>query len=288
VDLICVIYVDNGFYMIKFDHEADKEKVVSEGPWMIFDHYLAVSHWSPEFISPAAKVERTLVWIRFPGLNLVYYDERFLLAMASAVGKPIKVDTNTLKVERGRFARICVEVDLKEPVVGKVWLNGYWYKVEYEGLHIICSSCGRYGHHARHCTHHPMLQLQGGTTTEPEKPGDNGPVTFNAVNVVTDLGENTTVTNNNNNAANYGELKLNGRELRESNVQANIHGDWMVVTRRKKSQTVDWATKNNTSHGPERKVQGKPKTIMKSHAKGKAGPNEKIILGGSSKLGPGP
>lgn len=79
-------------------------------------------------------------------LNLVYYDESFLLVLASTVGKPIKVDRNTLKIERGRFARICVEIDLNQPVVGKVWLNHYWYKVSYEGLHIICSNCGCYGH----------------------------------------------------------------------------------------------------------------------------------------------
>jgi len=35
---------DNGFYMLKFDQEADKEKVITEGPWMIFDHCLAVTH----------------------------------------------------------------------------------------------------------------------------------------------------------------------------------------------------------------------------------------------------
>jgi hypothetical protein len=64
--------VDNGFYVVKFDMVADKEKVITQGPRMIYDHYLAVSHWSPEFISPAAKVNRTLVWIRFPGLNLVF------------------------------------------------------------------------------------------------------------------------------------------------------------------------------------------------------------------------
>jgi hypothetical protein len=27
---------DNGFYMVKFDHAADKEKVITGGPWMIF------------------------------------------------------------------------------------------------------------------------------------------------------------------------------------------------------------------------------------------------------------
>lgn len=63
--------------------------------------------WSPEFTSPEAKVKRTVVWIRFPGLNLVYYDESFLLAMASAIGRPIKVDNNTLRMGRGRFARVC-------------------------------------------------------------------------------------------------------------------------------------------------------------------------------------
>ena len=89
---------DNGFYMVKFDQATDKEKVITGGPWMIFDHYLVVTHWSPEFASPDAKVKRTVVWVRFPDLNLVYYDESFLMAMASAIGRPIKVDTNTLKV----------------------------------------------------------------------------------------------------------------------------------------------------------------------------------------------
>jgi len=120
---------DNGFYMVKFDQISDKEKVITRGPWMILDHCLAVSHWSPKFASPNAKVERTVVWVRFPCLNLVYYDESFLLAMASAIGRPIKVDTNTLKVEIGKFARVCVEVDLTVPVVGKIWVNGHWYKI---------------------------------------------------------------------------------------------------------------------------------------------------------------
>jgi len=39
-----------------------------------------------------------------------------------------------------------VQIDLDKPVVGKVWLKGHWYKVEYEGLHRICSCCRFYGH----------------------------------------------------------------------------------------------------------------------------------------------
>jgi hypothetical protein len=144
--------VDQGFYMVKCNLLADREKIMSEGPWMIFDHYLAVAQWSPAFASPTAQVEKTLVWIRFPGLNLLFYDESFLLALTSTIGTPVKVNTNTLNVERGRFARICVEIDLTKPVVGKVWINGHWYKVQYEGLHIICAACGCYGHITRNCT----------------------------------------------------------------------------------------------------------------------------------------
>jgi len=35
---------NNGFYMVKFDQAADKEKIIIGGPWMIFYHCLAVTH----------------------------------------------------------------------------------------------------------------------------------------------------------------------------------------------------------------------------------------------------
>ncbi|XP_024626752.1 uncharacterized protein [Medicago truncatula] len=142
---------DNGLYMMKLDQLADKEKIISGGPWMIFDQCLAVSYWLSEFSSPNAKIEHIMVRVRFPCLNLVYYDEIFLLAIASTIGRPIKVDTNTLKVERGRFSRVCVEVDLTVPAVGKIWVNGHLYKVQHEGLHLICTNCGCYGHLSRNC-----------------------------------------------------------------------------------------------------------------------------------------
>lgn len=138
-----IMDVNNGFYMVKCDLPMDRERIISEGLWMIYDHYLAVAQWSPKFSSPHTKVKKTMVWIRFPGHNLLYYDESFLLALATTVGTLVKVDSNTLKVERGRFARICVEIDLTKPVVGKVCINDDWYKVQYEGLHIICASCHR-------------------------------------------------------------------------------------------------------------------------------------------------
>lgn len=68
--------------------------------------------WSPQFTAEIATIDKTLVWVRIPCLNIVYYDESILLTLE--VGKPVKVDIHTLQVERGRFARICVEIDLND------------------------------------------------------------------------------------------------------------------------------------------------------------------------------
>ncbi|KAG5052150.1 hypothetical protein JHK87_004348 [Glycine soja] len=55
-----------------------------------------------------------LVWVRFLSLNMVYYDESFLMGLALVFGKPIKVDLNTLNAEYRRFARVYVEVNLNK------------------------------------------------------------------------------------------------------------------------------------------------------------------------------
>lgn len=65
-----------------------------------------------------------------------------LCTLASAVGTPIKVDMNATDMKRGKFACICVEISWNEPVVGMMCLQGTWYNVEYEGLHLLCSNSG--------------------------------------------------------------------------------------------------------------------------------------------------
>ncbi|KAL8167773.1 hypothetical protein V2J09_009272, partial [Rumex salicifolius] len=42
--------------------------------------------------------------------------------IASTIGKTIKLDKKTLQTNRGRFARVCVEVDLTKPLKSTVIL----------------------------------------------------------------------------------------------------------------------------------------------------------------------
>jgi hypothetical protein len=98
--------VANGFFMVKFDLKQDKAKVITEGGW--FDHYLTISHWSVDFVSSSAKLHCTMVWIRIPNLNLVFYDENLLMVM-TLTGKPIKEDMHTRNVERQICNSLCCD-----------------------------------------------------------------------------------------------------------------------------------------------------------------------------------
>ncbi|KAK2412313.1 zinc ion binding / nucleic acid binding protein [Trifolium repens] len=211
--------VGYGFFMIKFDLEADRDKVISGGPWMIYDNYVAIRPWTTDFISSQVKINKTLVWIRFPSLGLEYYDESLLLALASAVGTPVKVDLHTLDVSRGKFARVCIEIDLDKPVVGKVWFRDFWYHVEYEGLHLLCKCCGLYGHVARNCPT-TIKEQENGHKNAGENSGNSrdhsAPVKTTAADA---------------SSANVSSLE---RPYVEARIKENeLYGDWLVVDKKR-------------------------------------------------------
>ncbi|KAI5669426.1 hypothetical protein M9H77_19279 [Catharanthus roseus] len=71
-----------------------------------------------------------------------YYLVRFRILL----GRAVKVDPTTLSTSRGKFARIYVEVDFRQPLVPLTSVMGYLQVVEYEGLHQICFGYGEYRH----------------------------------------------------------------------------------------------------------------------------------------------
>lgn len=67
------------------------------------------------------------------------------------VGRPIRVDDSTSLVSKGRFARICSEVDITKPLLSKFTMEGKAWPIEYKGIHLICFGCGIYGHRKEQC-----------------------------------------------------------------------------------------------------------------------------------------
>lgn len=92
-----------------------------------------------------------MVWVRFPELPLELLNEEVLYAMGNTLGRTVKVDATTLAAARGKYARVCVEIDLGKPLIPHIGIFGYQQKVEYEGLQLICFRYGKYGHRVGDC-----------------------------------------------------------------------------------------------------------------------------------------
>lgn len=73
--------------------------------------------WEPNFKPSSANVSTVALWVRLPELPIEYYDKEALTDIGRAIGSVLRVDSNTAREARGRYARICVQVDLGKPLI---------------------------------------------------------------------------------------------------------------------------------------------------------------------------
>lgn len=92
-----------------------------------------------------------IVWVRLPRLPVKYYDCEFLMRISSKVGNFTKIDEATNLVSRGRFVRLCVEVDITKLFLAKFSLRNKIRRIEYEGIDLVWFKCNVYGHSSDKC-----------------------------------------------------------------------------------------------------------------------------------------
>lgn len=129
------------FFLVTFSNEEGRYKALVEGPWPIYDHYLTVREWCLNFYPCTASIEKVPVWISFSELPIEHYDSRILEHIGNRIGRTMKVDKNTLFTTRGKYAKLCVEVDLTKPLLALIDVKDKHYRIEYEGLHLLCLTC---------------------------------------------------------------------------------------------------------------------------------------------------
>ncbi|XP_025692388.1 uncharacterized protein At4g02000-like [Arachis hypogaea] len=161
-----VINIGNEFFIVKFFSQEDLDYALTGGPWKIFDHYLTLRFWKPDFNPTEAIIDTVAAWIRLSGFAIEYYEDEMLKKIGNVIGRTLKVDTNTADKCRGRFARLCVELDLSQPLISQYSINGVCYLVEYEGIHNICFSCGIVGHEKANCPRRKTGENGGQKVTE--------------------------------------------------------------------------------------------------------------------------
>ncbi|BFG20177.1 hypothetical protein CerSpe_064510 [Prunus speciosa] len=108
-------------------------------------------------------------WIRVSAIQLECFDIWALKRIGSLLGKLLKIDALTTSQNRGKFARLCIELDMTKPLDAFIQINQIWYNIEYEGLPDICYHRGLYGHKSDNCTQRrkPTTEMPEGNRSDP-------------------------------------------------------------------------------------------------------------------------
>ncbi|CAL9005574.1 unnamed protein product [Prunus brigantina] len=74
-------------------------------------------------------------WVWINGLNVEYFRSDVMEKIGNLIGTTIKVDAHTMSQARGKFARVCVELDLAKPLTLFIKVEGHSYGVESNSGH---------------------------------------------------------------------------------------------------------------------------------------------------------
>ena len=95
------------------------------------------------------------MWIRFLELPIELYNSYILPQLAAKIGIVLKVDYHTLMGDKGKYARVCVQIDLNRPLIKTIYIGSFKQTVVYEGINGVCFACGRVGHQKWSCPYTP-------------------------------------------------------------------------------------------------------------------------------------
>ncbi|XP_009801431.1 uncharacterized protein [Nicotiana sylvestris] len=148
-----LIDLGSDYFIVKFNKEENMVSALQNGPRFINGFFLSLKKWEPNFVASHATQERSAIWIRLPQLPTEFYDAIILKKIGNTIGNLLKIDACTSAALRGRYARLCIEMKLEEPVQSCILIGNYKQEIIYEGEHILCKACGRLEHTIHHCPH---------------------------------------------------------------------------------------------------------------------------------------
>nr|POE78860.1 transposon tx1 uncharacterized 149 kda protein [Quercus suber] len=214
-----IIDLGNDFFLVKFELKIDLDVVLKGGPWFVGQQFLAIRKWEPEFKAEEATLSSVAVWIRLPGLPIEFYEPTILKKIGRAIGPVLRIDSFTANGARGRFARLCVQINIDQPLINTVKIGKMSQPVQYEGINMLCFACGRLGHRMDNCL--AVVRSNAGTNTRPptQSPPENQMASDSLVcdQAGDPLKDHTT---------------SNADVVLEQ--VGKVYGEWMVVARKKK------------------------------------------------------
>nr|GEU62976.1 hypothetical protein [Tanacetum cinerariifolium] len=124
---------EDGMCYFKFKNKEGMNYVIDQSPWLVNGKPLLVQKWDPNTIIIKEAPGKIPIWIRLFNILLEAWSVRRISALASRLGRPIKMDQVTAKMCKAGVERI-----------------GY-VRVEYTWKPDRCSHCKVFGHSMQRC-----------------------------------------------------------------------------------------------------------------------------------------
>ncbi|XP_047249941.1 uncharacterized protein LOC124885731 [Capsicum annuum] len=143
---LCLIDLGYGFFTAKFNIKNSKDIVLQGRSWIVAGSFISIWKWEPNFVPRTSKIDSTVIWVCLPQLLTKFYDRTILERIGRRIWKLLKVDSCTSSTIRGRYAQICIQVELGKPVKTSVTIGNHKQLLVYEAERILYKLCGCLSH----------------------------------------------------------------------------------------------------------------------------------------------
>ncbi|XP_059645947.1 uncharacterized protein LOC132289371 [Cornus florida] len=132
-----LVYLKDGFFLVRFHDDSD------------------VMKWSKNVNLVKEVLESVPVWMRIYDLPVHCRKQQVVSMICSSFAKPIYMDVSKSNIDKGRYLRVTVEVNVKEELPDSMVVDIHGVdcvlEIEYEWKPQICTLCQRVNHVKEKC-----------------------------------------------------------------------------------------------------------------------------------------
>ncbi|VFQ90414.1 unnamed protein product [Cuscuta campestris] len=142
--------------LFSFKEESEYLRFFLRRSWILAGHSIYVFKWSPDY-KPFKDCPVVPIWVTLKSVPLHLIQPKPLFTLCSVIGKPIKMDERTAAGRQVERERVCIEVDVSNPLPPFVHVRlgdkDHLFPTSYEKLPSFCHSCLKLGHSMQNYPH---------------------------------------------------------------------------------------------------------------------------------------